>query len=204
MEYNNYKKNGAGCDIYGSQRLELALYVKHNILNKLKKDWFIENGTLLGAWRNNKFIAHDDDFDIALLINSKDEIIQIFNDICKYLVNSKYEARLISTYSDKIEVYEPSYGKYILQGKNYNGADFHYVCMDIQFYLKKDDLYERLYYNCPNKLCVSKNVLLPTKLIKLEDNMFNCPFESETFLKKNYGSLDPSAKYNSITGLYHI
>ena len=71
MEFNNFKKQGAGCDIYGSQRLELALYLKNHVLNELNKPWFIENGTLLGAYRNEKFIPHDDDFDIAILIESE-------------------------------------------------------------------------------------------------------------------------------------
>ena len=37
------------------------------------------------------------------------------------------------------------YGKYILPGKAYNGSDFHYVTLDIQFYIKEGDYYKRLY-----------------------------------------------------------
>ena len=33
MEKNNYKKSGAGCDIYGKQRLELAVYLRNNVLS---------------------------------------------------------------------------------------------------------------------------------------------------------------------------
>ena len=54
MEWNNFKNPNAGCDKYGKYRLELALYLKNNILNNYI--YFIENGTLLGAYRNNKFI----------------------------------------------------------------------------------------------------------------------------------------------------
>ena len=55
-ESNNYKIKGTGNDIYGKQRLELAVYLKNNILPYINNKWFIENGTLLGAYRNNKFI----------------------------------------------------------------------------------------------------------------------------------------------------
>ena len=74
MEHNNFKKPDAGCDKYGDQRLELAKLLRDEVFDKLNLSWYIENGTLLGAWRNGKFIKHDDDFDIGVLINSKEEI----------------------------------------------------------------------------------------------------------------------------------
>ena len=99
MEKNNFKKEDAGCDRYGTQRLEqklcFLLYLKNNVLTNINKPYFIENGTLLGAWRNGKFIPHDDDFDFAMLIDSEDEINE-------KLLNSKYKARIIDTYSSKI------------------------------------------------------------------------------------------------------
>ena len=65
MEYNNFKKTDAGCDKYGIPRLKLAVYLRDNVLDQLDKHTFIENGTLLGAYRNQKFIPHDDDFDFG-------------------------------------------------------------------------------------------------------------------------------------------
>ena len=203
MEYNNFKKVGAGCDIWGTQRLELAVYLRENVLNELNNPWFIENGTLLGAFRTGKFIPWDDDFDIAMLIESKFEMISIFKDI-KSLLISKYQARQVNTYSWKIEIFDKSYGKYILPGEKYNGADYHYVTLDIQFYIKRDDKYERLYFITPHELIVDKKILLPTNQIKLENEFFNSPFDTEQFLKKIYGSIDKNAKYNSKTGLYEI
>lgn len=77
MEYNNFKKPDSGCEKYGIPRLELASYLRDNILNKLDKSYFIENGTLLGAYRNQKFIPHDDDFDYGILIDLKEEMYDL-------------------------------------------------------------------------------------------------------------------------------
>ncbi len=206
MERNNFKKPDAGCDKYGSQRLELALYLKNYILSELNREWFIENGTLLGAWRNGKFIPQDDDFDIAMLINSKEEIATVYNKINQKLLNSKYKARLIDSYASKIEIYDESYGKYTLIGKAYNGKDYHYVTLDLQFYLKHKDsnTYEKLYYINPSKspFHFDSDMLLPLTKIELENQTFNSPYKIEDFLKKNYGSIDPNASYNSETGFY--
>lgn len=204
MEKNNFKKPDAGCDKYGSQRLELAVYLKQNILNSLNLPWFIENGTLLGAWRNGKFIAHDDDFDFAILINSKKEIPAIFEKIKASLQNSKFKLRLIETYSDKIEVYDESYGKYFLLGNQYDNNDYHYVTIDLQFYIKENERYTKLYYANPFTYTFNDKIILPLTSIELENEVFNAPAKIEQFLIENYGSLDPNASYNSKTGLYEV
>ena len=203
MEKNNYKKEDAGCDIYGKQRLELALYLKNNILPYIKNEWFIENGTLLGAWRNGKFIKHDDDFDIGILLNSKEDINHLYSTINNKLLNSKYKARLIDTYSSKIEIFDESYGKYTLIADKYNSSNFHYVTLDLQFYIKNEiGFYEKLYYISPVNKIFNKDILLPTSTIKLENEIFNAPNNIELFLQQIYGSIDMNASYNSKTGLY--
>ena len=207
LEYNNFKIPGTGCDLYGNPRLELALELHNKILPKIKKHYFIENGTLLGAWRNNKFIPHDDDFDFGILlddkINYQDNIINIFNYI-KSNLSEKYKCRLISSYSDKIEVYQPSYGKYLLSEK-YNGADYHYVTVDLQFYKRLNDSeYQSMYYINPFKTIIDTRNILPVKDILLENNYFPAPNNTKVFLEKHYGSLDKNAKYCKETGKYHL
>jgi len=107
MEWNNYKKPNAGCDIYGAQRLKLAAYLRDSVFPNINHPCFIENGTLLGAWRNSKFIPHDDDFDFAMLIEAKEDIKKIFKIIKKFLPDP-YDCRIVNTYADKIEIYDPS------------------------------------------------------------------------------------------------
>jgi phosphorylcholine metabolism protein LicD len=203
MEYNNFKNPDAGCDKYGKYRLELALEMK-KILNQLTYTWFIENGTLLGAYRNNKFIAHDDDFDIGILISDLNEINILFNKIKKVL-SEKYELRIIDTYSNKIEVFDPSFGNYILSGPQYNNQDYHYVTIDLQFYLKQNDKYKLLYFiNNSSELYLEEEIIKPTNLIELEGEVFPTPNKVKIFLERNYGSIDPRAKYNKETCKYEI
>ena len=191
--------------IYGTQRLELALELRDNILPNIKYPFFIENGTLLGAWRNHKFIDHDDDFDYAILIEDEDKtaIIDVFNYI-KTHINEKYDCRLISSYSDKIEIYDPEYGKYLLSEK-YEGADYHYITIDLQIYKRiNENKYQSLYYINKNNPIIDVRDILPLREIMLENNLFPAPFNTQKFLAKQYGSLDVKAKYNKETGKYQL
>ena len=137
-----------------------------------------------------------------MLINSEAEAIQIFQKI-KSLLIPKYNARFVNSYACKIEIFDEKYGKYILAADKYNGSDFHYVTLDIQFYLKKNNLYECLYFINPTKRLIKESILIPTSIITLQEEQFNSPNNIEEFLKKIYGSLDKNAKYNPKIGLYY-
>ncbi len=201
-EYNNFKIPGTGNDIYGKKRLEMAVYFRDNILTKINNDSFIENGTLLGAWRNNEFIKHDDDFDFAMLINNKEKIHEIYKFIRENL-SKKYECRLISSYSHKLEIYDPKQGNYLLP-EQYSGANYHYVTIDLQFYLRKNENnYEAMFNINPFTTIVDIRTILPLRKIILENEIFMAPFKTRKFLENNYGSLHSNAKYNKETGKYH-
>ncbi len=207
QEYNNFKIPGTGCDLYGPQRLALAVHLRDDVLPFIKKSFFIENGTLLGAWRNGKFIPHDDDFDYGVLLDNNHDEKDSIKSILK-IIQSKlrpcYECRLVSTYADKIEVYEPALGSYQLSPK-YGGADYHYVTVDLQFYrTTADNKHEQMYYLGASPPVLESVVILPQGEIVLEEETFPAPNQTHEFLVANYGSLDPAAKYNSKTGKYHL
>jgi len=48
----------------------------HDIFNKYNTFFWLSEGTALGFFRNNDFIDYDDDVDIGLFIDSKDNFIQ--------------------------------------------------------------------------------------------------------------------------------
>lgn len=197
------KKNlESGNDKYGDQRLKLANIVSE-ILGKNNVKWCIENGTLLGAFRNNSFIINDDDFDIALFFeNNAIENLTMVYKIIKKNLPDKYSIRLINTYCHKLEVYDSKYGNYILNGEHYQGANFHHVTIDLQAYVNINGDYVRLYKHYPFE--IPKNKLFPFGEISINKNIFQCPKETENVLKLIYGYIGENAKYNPETKKYYL
>ena len=196
----SYKVAFSGCNIYGAQRLTLACIMR-DILNEMNIPWFIENGTLLGAYRNNKFIPHDDDFDIAMLYN-KNPLEQIKQNLLfiKNRLPKHYDARWVDTYTHKIEVFEPRMGNYILKGPQYKKANYHHVTIDLQAYQLNGDAYDRLYAYLPLK--IYKTDIFPIGKIVLENEQFPAPGDIKAILTDNYGSLSENAVYNPETKKY--
>lgn len=203
MEYNNYKNIESGCNKYGKDRLELATFLHKTLLSTLDIAYTIENGTLLGAFRNKKFIPHDDDFDFAIFIKNIEEIKGIYQFIKNHLPDT-YSCRLVESYCLKIEVFDKSKGSYILQGPQYKGADYHHVTADLQFYVYNPETnsYKQLYYAYTNPAIHTKNTIFPIQFITLENTLFPAPNNVKVFLENIYGCIEEGATYNSITHKY--
>jgi phosphorylcholine metabolism protein LicD len=197
-----YKVTFSGSDKYGKQRLELAIHLRE-VLNKLKLNWYVENGTLLGAFRNGKFIKHDDDFDIALLYQ-EDPLENLKKDLklIQANINPTFKARLVETYTKKIEVFNPSFGKYALIGDRYDGADFHHVTVDLQSYYYQNDYYVSTYNY--NKLKNHQDDIFPLTKILFEGEYFPAPVNTIKILENEYGSIDENATFNPLTKKYEL
>ena len=205
---------GAGCDKWGAERLALAVIVK-DWLDKAQHSWFIESGTLLGAWRSGSFIAHDDDFDIALVIVNEDVAgeLRCQCDLLAAALPAPYECRVTASYCDKIEVFDPTQGDYALLGDQYQGARFHYVTIDLQAYVPRpfeegdaqsgQKLVPR-YRACPEGHAVVPvyDDCLPVGSCTLEGQVFPTPHDTEAFLRTMYGYLGKGARFDPVTGKY--
>ena len=189
--------------IYGLYRTELALEVSR-ILNTLNLNWFIESGTLLGAWRNNKLLPEDDDFDMAVILDNNNIDIKLKYLKRKFdlLLPTKYSCRIVNTYCHKLEIYEEQYGNYILPDPKYKGADFHNVTIDLQVYYEKKNRLFPLYYVYKSEVSIPLKYIYPIKTINLENNIYNCPYNPKKVLESIYGYLGKDYILNIDTGKY--
>jgi len=185
---------------YGPLRVQLGLKVK-DFLNRTNTNWFLDTGTLLGAYRNGKTIPADDDFDISIL-GTEDELKTLFTQIKSYLKDTQYNARYVNTYCKKIEIFDKSHGSYILDPKT--NTDFHNVTVDIQLYTANGNQVNYEYYKNNMNEYVHSTVsdILPLTTITFEGHEFNAPQNTEKFLKAHYGYIGPNAKYNPKTRMY--
>jgi phosphorylcholine metabolism protein LicD len=188
----------ANTNKYKKQRLEVASEVAA-ILNKSAPDlvWFLESGTLLGAWRSGTMIPHDDDVDFGLLGTQDD--LQRAMDIISKEVSSKYKVRRINTYCHKIEVYDPEQGMFNLT----DTENFHNVSLDITLFTDVGSHVEHQYFK--NGLCDNKYDrawIEPTVDIAYEGLLFKAPQQSEKFLTELYGYLGPNAVWHKESGKY--
>ena len=229
--WNNFKAKDAGCDRWGAQRLQLALVVRDLVLPQAldgtEVHAFVENGTLLGAHRGGRFIPHDDDFDFCLLHESPEAEARRFTaDVLlprvQALLPAPYEARLVATYSDKIECFDPGPGFYTLPGPQYLGADYPFVICDLQTYHATtagaapggvaggsgtDKVYLANYRAKARPAQVYRYLashVFPLGVIELEGEFFPAPRNVLGALEGNYGSLAKGALYNAETGKYEV
>jgi hypothetical protein len=200
-----HKAADAGCDRYGKQRLALACRVR-DILDQrwTVGKWFVENGTLLGAWRNGSFIPHDDDFDIALLLPESCCVASTLAELHRAILPClppPYACRRVESYCQKLEVYDPTVGSYTLVGDRYGGADYHYVTVDLQAYVQEGDAVQcvRAYPPPPVHALATVEPVTP---VSLEGERFPAPAKTETFLQGLYGYLGADSVYDESTHKY--
>ena len=165
----------------------------------------LENGTLLGAMRNGTFIPHDDDFDVAVLApaGKVTESMEQLRARLAAKLPAPYAVRAITSYATKLEVYDPTKGKYALPPGLYGSADYHHVTVDVQMYSQRlDGRVEAQYYVGPHRLTIHVDKILPCSTIALEGVLFPCPNDTTAYLVAAYGDISDTAVFNAKTGLY--
>jgi cytidyltransferase-like protein len=150
-------------------RIEEILELKKltNILDELNISWWLDFGTLLGAYRKNKIISYDIDIDLSCLLTDD--------------VNTHSYVLLTALQKDfyVINYIEDGYISVVPKNENFN-LDF----IDI-YYCKQTDKF--IEYNIFPKLKTRSFFVDNLNKIMLENMEFNCLQHSSVYLKIRYG-----------------
>lgn len=158
------------------------LYVVDDVLGKYEYPFWLNYGTLLGAYRDHDFIKHDNDLDIGMYWKDRQNVKEL-------LIGAGLKLLSIITYGDPDA---PESSEYRFE---YNG-----VYIDINFYTVKDGVattYNPLFYS--NKDYNIMGEAIPVKVEKVDSPFtglkkvffvgreFYVPKNTKEYLIANYG-----------------
>jgi hypothetical protein len=203
IEIPEHKARDVGSDIYGAARLQLATLVKV-ALDEAGVVWFLDGGTLLGAYRNGEQIAHDDDFDMAIHVSDfggEKDLVALAKRMAPYLP-APYEIRTVTSYASKLEVFDCTSRTYLLATGHYHGADFHTVTVDVQVMTDAADGRVVYLHDMLQQVRVPRDAIDPTGKIVCGGVGFNAPHDPLRFLEAVYGYIGTDARYDERTRMY--
>ena len=198
----NYEQCLAETRLYGPKRVAVARAVLKAI--EPRKDEFqifLDGGTLLGAYRNGKMLPHDDDFDYGLYIRNEESTMDLLESLKAHLdatLPSNYKTRIITTYTKKVEVYEPDFGNYPFS----EFGVYHNVTVDITAFVDDGEGQVRIPHYRYGWFRTRKENLLPLTSIVYEGQTFPAPCNSEQLLVDMYGYIGEGAVYDPETKKY--
>ena len=200
MELPPHKASRVGNDIYGFSRLKLAKLIKP-VLDQIGVTWFLDAGTLLGAYRNGKLIPHDDDFDIAAYLPAfKNNDLTSLRTKIAALLPDPYQIRVVTSYARKLEIFDATSDTFELPSQ-YGGADLHTVTVDIQIMTNSRDGVVYL-HDMLGHVLVPQDAIIPIGKIMCEEQLFNSPNDIVRFLEAQYGYIGVDAFYDPQTKFY--
>ncbi len=172
--------------------IEELLSVLSDILNSAKIEYWIDQGTLLGAYRHGKFIERDSDTDIA--IRNEDHF-----EALPELLKSK----LPSAYSwERKENHCRGYKVWLKTGGTFNGTfegrdiQWPLVVCDVMFYQynEQDKTYVQQYQGFGvDTSFIPDIVIFPLDRIEFEGSMYPRPNLIEEYLEIQYGYIGEGA-----------
>ena len=194
---------------FGTERTALAREVAL-LIDALPQPppYFLDNGTLLGLWREGALINSDDDFDFGVLVHTNEELVELYGHLKRQLsetLGNRYQCRSIDTFAHKIEVYDPSHGSFLLDGERYLGADYHRVSVDIQAHTHSDDDRSAVtiqHSDFHKRSAVNHSAYLPLGTVDYAGFTWQIPAEPKMLLDYLYGYTSTGAELDSTSMLY--
>jgi phosphorylcholine metabolism protein LicD len=168
------------------------LSVVADILDKAKVEYWIDQGTLLGAYRSGKFIARDSDADIA--IRNEEHFDLLLNLLTTELPNA-YGCERKGSHCKGYRIWLKDGGTF--RG-SYEGREIEWplVACDAMFYSynENDDTYIQQYEGFGvDTFLFPPNVIFPLGQVEFENRMYPCPAETERYLEIQYGYIGEGA-----------
>lgn len=173
-------------------QLEKLLSVLSDILNSAKIEYWIDQGTLLGAYRHGKFIARDSDIDVAI---KNEEQFESLPELLKSKLPNIYA-------SERKESHCRGYRIWLKTGGTFKGTfegreiQWPLVCCDVMFYqyYEQDKTYVQQYQGFGvDTFFIPKIVIFPLDRIEFEGSMYPCPNRIEEYLEIQYGYIGEGA-----------
>ncbi|MFA5048531.1 MAG: LicD family protein [Patescibacteria group bacterium] len=160
---------------YSDELLTIQDYFK----KRLNVDMYLIYGTLLGAFRQQTFLKHDNDIDISYLSNYTNRI-DVQKELLEFHKIWKQDGILIKTFESIGQTHILSPDKKIIVDvwSSWIENDKYYLINSINGYFHKD-------------------ILLPFKTVKLEHNSFLIPNQTIPLLQYDYGTWDVDPKYRA-------
>lgn len=180
-------------------RIEL-LKTLSRIFNSDNIGYWIDQGTLLGSYRNGKFIARDSDVDLAI---ANKEHFKRLPELLNDQLPSEYEwykKQREGTNGFCVELKDGGVCEGSFLGREYSWKS---VGCDIGFYREEKDHYVQEYnLFSVDTFLIPKETLFPLGAIEFEGNSYPCPNKVKDYLEIEYGYIGENAVYDRETDRY--
>ena len=173
-------------------QLEELLSVLSGILNSAKIEYWIDQGTLLGAYRHGKFIARDSDIDIAI---KNEEQFESLPELLKSKLPNIYASERKGGHCRGYRIWLKTGGTF--KG-TFEGREIQWplVCCDVMFYQynEQDKTYVQQYQGFGvDTSFIPEIVIFPLDRIEFEGSMYPRPNRIEEYLEIQYGYIGDGA-----------
>jgi phosphorylcholine metabolism protein LicD len=179
-------------------QLEELLSVLSDILNSAKIEYWIDQGTLLGAYRHGKFIERDSDIDIAI---KNEEQFDSLLELLKSKLPNIYAIERKGSHCRGYRIWLKAGGAF--KG-TFEGREIQWplVCCDVMFYQynEQEKTYVQQYEGFGvNTFFIPERVIFPLDRVEFEGSMYPCPSRIEEYLEIQYGYIGEGAFWDPET-----
>ena len=179
-------------------KLEKLLSILSEILNSAKIEYWVDQGTLLGAHRSRKFIARDSDVDIAI---RNEEHFEAIPELLGSALPSAYGWERKGSHCRGFRVWLKTGGTFkgTFEGKQ---IEWPLVACDVLFYRsgKKNKTYVQQYEGFGmDTFLIPEAMIFPLGQIEFEGRMYPCPAEVKQYLEIQYGYIGEGAIWDADT-----